>query len=82
MKKRRAHGQRRTCWDRDRLRELRMARGWSQEDLAHACGVTWGSVSRWERGKCVPTVRNEEVLERLARTVPPQGPRVVFMKEG
>lgn len=33
-----------------RIAELRLARGWSQEDLAHKIGVGVGTVSRWERG--------------------------------
>ena len=35
----------------DRIREARAKRGWSQNDLAKACGVTKNAVSMWEGGK-------------------------------
>ena len=34
----------------DRIRQLRIARGYSQEALAEVCGVTRGAVSQWEIG--------------------------------
>jgi transcriptional regulator with XRE-family HTH domain len=39
---------------RDRLREARVAKGWTQEQAAHAIGVSMMTVSRWERGEHVP----------------------------
>jgi transcriptional regulator with XRE-family HTH domain len=33
------------------IRELRVARGWSQLALANQIGVTPGTVYNWERGK-------------------------------
>ena len=33
------------------IRELRVARGWSQLALANQLGVTPGTVYNWERGK-------------------------------
>ena len=32
------------------LRQLRQARGWTQEDVARRLGVSQGAVSLWERG--------------------------------
>lgn len=32
------------------LKEARAARGWTQDDLAEACGVTRWTVMRWEKG--------------------------------
>lgn len=37
-----------------RLRELRKARGMSQEDAAHAVGVAVKTWSNWERGRTNP----------------------------
>ena len=37
------------------IRQLRNKRGLSQEDLAHAAGVTTGTVSTFERGNSNPT---------------------------
>ena len=39
----------------DAIRQLRNKRGLSQEDLAHAAGVTTGTVSAIERGSSNPT---------------------------
>lgn len=47
-----------------RLRELRIARGLSQEVVARAIGVSTGTVGSWERGLTRPYPRN---LRRLAR---------------
>ena len=45
------------------VRELRERRGWSQSQLANACGMTQSAVARFEAGGTVPTL---PVLERLA----------------
>ena len=34
-----------------KLRDMRKERGFSQEDIADACGVKWYVVSSWERGE-------------------------------
>jgi len=36
------------------LRRQRVARGWSQEDLAEAIGASQAMVSNWELGRHVP----------------------------
>ena len=38
----------------DRIVELRKKKGWSQEELAEAAGVTRQSVSKWESAQSVP----------------------------
>ncbi|MBO5706815.1 MAG: helix-turn-helix transcriptional regulator [Bacteroidaceae bacterium] len=35
---------------REKLIEKRRARGWTQSDLAQACGITAAQISRIERG--------------------------------
>lgn len=43
------------------IRYLRRQLGMTQEDLAHALGITVGTVSRWEKGRFRPS--------RLARAL-------------
>lgn len=52
-----------------RIREARMMRGWTHEELARRMGVNWRSVQRWQKGR-LPRV---ETLRRLAEVleVPP-----------
>ena len=44
------------------LRQLRQARGWTQEQLARRLGVEQGAVSKWERGQAVPHPRTHTRL--------------------
>ena len=46
-----------------RLKELRLQRGFSQEELAEQIGIKQNSYSDWENGKCKP---NYEKLEKIA----------------
>jgi ribosome-binding protein aMBF1 (putative translation factor) len=48
------------------VRELRLARGWSQADLASAARMTQSAVARFEAGGTVPTL---PVLGRIARAL-------------
>lgn len=48
------------------VRELRLARGWSQGDLASAAGMTQSAVARFEAGGTVPTL---PLLGRIARAL-------------
>ncbi len=47
----------------ERIRELRMARGWNQVQLAEQLSVTKQSVSNWENDNILPSV---EMLVKLA----------------
>jgi transcriptional regulator with XRE-family HTH domain len=42
----------------DRLRELREAKGWSQQELGDRAGLHMQTVSRFERGTLKPTWEN------------------------
>lgn len=48
------------------VRGLRVARGWSQTELASAAGMTQSAVARFEAGGTVPTL---PVLGRIARAL-------------
>jgi transcriptional regulator with XRE-family HTH domain len=48
------------------VRELRLARSWSQAELASAAGMTQSAVARFEAGGTVPTL---PVLGRIARAL-------------
>lgn len=42
----------------DKLRECRIAKDYDQERLAELVGVTDGTISNWETGSCVPSIKN------------------------
>lgn len=42
----------------NRLKELRIAKNWNQEDLANAMGLTQASISQFEKGQRIPTPAN------------------------
>ena len=46
---------------REKLKELRMKNGWSQEDLAREVGVSLSTIQRWEKrgGKPYRLARRE-----------------------
>jgi transcriptional regulator with XRE-family HTH domain len=48
-----------------RIREARLALGWTHEELARRMGVNWRSVHRWQKGQ-LPRL---ETLVRLAETL-------------
>ncbi|MBE7087171.1 MAG: helix-turn-helix transcriptional regulator [Clostridiales bacterium] len=47
----------------DKLRELRLEKGLSQQKLAEKLGTTYFSIGDWERGKCEPSL---DMLKKLA----------------
>lgn len=42
---------------REKLKELRRRKGWSQEDLAREVGVSLSTIQRWEARRASPTAR-------------------------
>src|ERR1700741_423848 len=48
-----------------RIREARIARGFSQEDLGDAMSLTRSSVSLWEKGRSIPEEHNLRSLAEL-----------------
>ena len=50
------------------LRTLRLQRGLSQQELAKALGVSWRTVSDWERGKYYPAFDKAVKLSQALQT--------------
>jgi DNA-binding XRE family transcriptional regulator len=48
-----------------RIRKIRKALGFSQEDFAHILWVTWTTVNRWETGAAKPYGLHLRVLQLL-----------------
>ncbi|MGD0829787.1 MAG: helix-turn-helix transcriptional regulator [Terracidiphilus sp.] len=49
----------------NRIKELRMAREWTQEELAQAAGVSRQSINSIERNRYVPSLELALVFARL-----------------
>jgi putative transcriptional regulator len=52
---------------RNRVKEFRMARGWTQEDLAKAAGVSRQSINSIERNRYVPSLPLALTFARVFR---------------
>lgn len=49
----------------ERLRQLRLSRGWSQEELANQLSLSRQAVQKWESGASKPDMENLVTLSRL-----------------
>jgi DNA-binding transcriptional regulator YiaG len=49
------------------VKEVRRQLGLSQEDLAHALGVSFATVNRWENGKTVPSKLAQRQFEQFCK---------------
>jgi putative transcriptional regulator len=47
------------------IKEIRRQLGLSQEDLAHALGVSFATVNRWENGKTAPSKLAQRQFEQF-----------------
>ena len=52
-----------------RVRKIRKALGFSQEDFAHILWVTWTTVNRWESGAAAPYGLHLRILQLLEQRV-------------
>jgi ribosome-binding protein aMBF1 (putative translation factor) len=50
---------------KEKVKELRQAMGWGQEDLAREVDVSLSTVQRWETKGAKPTRHSRRELERL-----------------
>lgn len=64
----------------DRIRMLREARGWTQEELGQRLGVTRASVSQWERGP-TKNIKNLTFL-KLVRELNTTAEYLLFGRDG
>jgi len=48
------------------IRAFRLALGLTEEDLAHALGISFSTVSRWETGRTTPSRLAWQALAQLA----------------
>ena len=51
------------------IRELRLALGLTQEQLAVALGVTYSTINRWENGRSKPSPLAMEKIEEMLKEV-------------
>lgn len=49
------------------VKDLREKLQLTQEGLARKIGVSWGTVSRWERGRVTPSPLAKDKLKRLLK---------------
>jgi DNA-binding transcriptional regulator YiaG len=49
------------------VKEVRRRLGLSQEELAHALGVSFATVNRWENGKTVPSKLARRQFEQFCK---------------
>ena len=57
----------------EQIRELRMALGWGQTELAFRIGVSQNTVARWESGDRNPSRKHNEILNKLLREAEKKG---------
>ena len=50
---------------KEKVKELRKKRGWSQEDLAREAGVSLSTVQRWEKKGGAPTRLARREIRKL-----------------
>ena len=55
----------------ERLKVVRQQLGWSEERCAHELGVTYSTLSRWERGESLP--RSQVVLKAIEEFIAAHG---------
>jgi transcriptional regulator with XRE-family HTH domain len=55
------------------VRELRVLTGLTQEQFAAQLGVTYSSVSRWERGRGIPSPLAMQKIEKMVQQMGERG---------
>jgi DNA-binding transcriptional regulator YiaG len=57
----------------ERVKDVRRQLGLSQEELAHALGVSFATVNRWENGRTVPSKLAQRQFEQFCTQKKEQG---------
>jgi transcriptional regulator with XRE-family HTH domain len=57
---------------KEEIKEIRKKLGWSQERLARELGLSFSTVSRWERGESSPSPAARRLLNQLVRSALPK----------
>lgn len=57
----------------EQVKAVRMALNLSQEELAHALGVSFATVNRWENGKTSPSKLAQRQFEQFCEDKRKQG---------
>jgi DNA-binding transcriptional regulator YiaG len=57
----------------ERVKDVRHQLGLSQEELAHALGVSFATVNRWENGRTVPSKLAQRQFEQFCTQKKEQG---------
>ena len=55
-------------WTPENIKRVRQKVQMTQEDFAHAIGVTTFTINRWERGCNVPSASAREKLDKFLET--------------
>lgn len=63
------HERNESLFPAEKVKELRLLLGCSQEEFSKIMGVTVATLSRWETAKAVPRGRNELLLRFLRETL-------------
>ena len=48
-----------------RLKKIRLAKGWTQDELARKIGTVQSVISDWERGRCEPGIARFLMLQSV-----------------
>jgi len=65
------------AWNGDRIRELRLDLGMTQEDFAFEIGVSDCTINRWENGRNRPNDNNVEALELMQKKLERRRRRII-----
>ncbi len=54
------------------IKQIRQRLGWSQERLARELGLSFSTISRWERGGSKPSPATQRLLNDLVQSIQPE----------
>lgn len=57
---------------KEEIKQIRKQLGWSQERLARELGLSFSTISRWERGESHPSPAAQRLLNDLIRSALPK----------